>query len=230
MPFSIGSSSGVEHPDVSRSAASYLGRAAPLFAVGAAAVALIVHARWYRFVCDDAFITLRYAKNLATLGSPVYNPGEHVEGYTNFLWMTLIAALRRVGVPTVLGARLLGAVSGVAVLGAAHALWNRVEPRRPVGGVFVLAALAACAPLAAWTMGGLETPLFTALVAMGVALGADAAAEPSPRRSVVAGAVLAAATLASVLISATPLAPTLGVRRRTLRPVIEEWATQLCEA
>jgi hypothetical protein len=41
---------------------------------------------------DDAYISYRYAWNLAHGDGLVYNPGEAVEGYTNFLW-TLIAAL-----------------------------------------------------------------------------------------------------------------------------------------
>ncbi|HKP53756.1 MAG TPA: hypothetical protein VJ183_14030 [Chloroflexia bacterium] len=41
---------------------------------------------------DDAYISYRYAWNLTHGAGLVYNPGEAVEGYTNFLW-TLIAAL-----------------------------------------------------------------------------------------------------------------------------------------
>jgi hypothetical protein len=36
---------------------------------------------------DDAFISFRYARNLAAGLGPVFNPGEYVEGYTTFLWM-----------------------------------------------------------------------------------------------------------------------------------------------
>jgi arabinofuranosyltransferase len=41
---------------------------------------------------DDAYISFRYADNLAHGHGLVYNPGERVEGYTDFLW-TVIAAL-----------------------------------------------------------------------------------------------------------------------------------------
>ena len=44
-----------------------------------------------RWVNDDAFISFRYAKNLAQGMGLVYNAGERVEGYTNFLWTTLIS-------------------------------------------------------------------------------------------------------------------------------------------
>ena len=42
-----------------------------------------------RFVQDDAFITYRYARNLARGEGLVFNPGERVEGYTNFLWTVM---------------------------------------------------------------------------------------------------------------------------------------------
>ena len=46
----------------------------------------IVFFRLWPFAIDDAYISLRYARNLATGHGLVYNVGERVEGYTNFLW------------------------------------------------------------------------------------------------------------------------------------------------
>src|SRR3990172_13263565 len=43
------------------------------------------------YINDDAYITFRYSKNLASGNGPVYNVGEKVEGYTNFLWMLILA-------------------------------------------------------------------------------------------------------------------------------------------
>jgi hypothetical protein len=40
---------------------------------------------------DDAYISLRYAENLVDGHGLVYNVGEYVEGYTNFLWTMLVA-------------------------------------------------------------------------------------------------------------------------------------------
>jgi hypothetical protein len=162
--------------------------------LGASAV-LLYYARQFHFTCDDAFITLRYARNLATIGAPVYNPGERVEGYTNFLWMLLAAGGIKLGIDAVVVLKILGGLSGVATLAAGATLFERVEPRRPFGTAFVLAALALSAPLAAWTFGGLETPLFAALVTLGCALAADVAGGSGWRRAMSAGAVLALATL-----------------------------------
>jgi hypothetical protein len=59
----------------------------------AAALAwLVVAGRVYGdWEMDDAYISYRYAWNLLQGNGLVYNPGEVVEGYTNFLW-TLLAA------------------------------------------------------------------------------------------------------------------------------------------
>ena len=45
------------------------------------------------FLCDDAFISFRYARNLLEGHGLVFNPGERVEGYTNLLWVLELAAL-----------------------------------------------------------------------------------------------------------------------------------------
>src|SRR5690242_18166607 len=43
-------------------------------------------------VFDDAFISFRYVRNLLDGHGLVWNVGERVEGYTNFLWVMLVAA------------------------------------------------------------------------------------------------------------------------------------------
>jgi hypothetical protein len=61
---------------------------------GGAVVAILaglVHAVYLRWTCDDAFISFRYARNLVEGNGLVFNVGEAVEGYTNFLWTLGIA-------------------------------------------------------------------------------------------------------------------------------------------
>ena len=126
-----------------------------------ASVILVAHARSYDFFCDDAFIAVRYAQQLAAHGAPVYNLGERVEGYTSPLWMALIAAGFLLHAAPVACTHALGAASGVLLVLALWRLWHRVEPAAPWTGAALLLAVAITAPVAAWTLGGLETPLFT---------------------------------------------------------------------
>lgn len=46
---------------------------------------------YHHNVIDDAYISFQYAKNLTLGRGLVFNPGELVEGYTNFLWVILLA-------------------------------------------------------------------------------------------------------------------------------------------
>lgn len=49
--------------------------------------------RYYFRVCDDAYISFRYAKNWIDGFGLVFNRGEYVEGYTNFLWVTVLGLI-----------------------------------------------------------------------------------------------------------------------------------------
>ncbi|MHC4066890.1 MAG: hypothetical protein ACYSUI_20630, partial [Planctomycetota bacterium] len=59
---------------------------------------LLLHAAAYTFLTDDAFISFRYARNLSEGLGLVFNPGfERVEGYSNFLWVVLLAGVNALG-------------------------------------------------------------------------------------------------------------------------------------
>ena len=64
----------------------------------ALAVAFFLTEAWpLRSPLDDAFISFRYAHNLAAGHGLVYNVGERVEGFTNLLWTLLLAGGIRLG-------------------------------------------------------------------------------------------------------------------------------------
>jgi len=162
----------------------------PVLAVAAAHVAFL------QFLCDDAFIAFRYARNLAAGHGAVFNPGERVEGYTSFLWVAVNAAVIRLGgLPEIWAPRLsaAAALSALAVL-----LWR--EARRRAGAWIFGVLTAASAGWAAWATGGLETGLFTALVSLAFVataewLEAEAAGRPAGRPLAASGGLLALAVL-----------------------------------
>ena len=78
-----------------------------------ATVLLVPHALMFDFVNDDAYISFRYARNLAEHGQLVFNVGERVEGFTNFLWTVLLAGGIKLGLSPVLTSRFLGIAFGV---------------------------------------------------------------------------------------------------------------------
>ena len=70
------------------------------------------------FLGDDSFISFRYAKHLAEGQGLVWNPGDRVEGYTNFLWVLLMAAGLSVGIAPEGAPMALGVASGLGLLAA----------------------------------------------------------------------------------------------------------------
>ena len=121
---------------------------------------------------DDAYISLRYAQNLTRGEGLVFNPGERVEGYTNFLWVLVAAgamALRASPELSLVAVSVL-AVSVLAVhaVRRARALAGD-EPTAPGGlpaGVFTGALLATSTGLALHANGGLESVAYAALLTL----------------------------------------------------------------
>lgn len=166
-----------------------LSMAAALAALGALALG---HALQYGSVVDDAFIAFRFAENLRDGHGLVFNPGERVEGYTDFLWVLLIAGGSWLGAASETVARVLGLTS-VAVLPAL--LWP-MGRRLGLGRVAALlpgAVVAASTSLALWAGAGLETTFYAALLTAGLALLVAEAGRPS--RVPLWGLILALATL-----------------------------------
>ncbi len=118
-------------------------------------------------VVDDAYISFRYARNLMEGHGLVFNIAEKVEGYTNFLWTVLLAPPIGLGIPPTPIAVLGGlAFSGIT-------LWLVYWLGRRMGGMWVGAIatlfLALDGSFALWSVGGMETPMFTCLVLVGTA-------------------------------------------------------------
>ncbi len=143
--------------------------AAMLLAAGYAVYAShVLFGRLY----DDAYITLRYARNFAAGQGLVYNPGEPpVEGYTNFSLTVLLAGAAKLGLPLVATARAVSSVAAVAVVAATYRLTSRVLPEAPgiVRAVPSL-VLAACGWFAFFGAIGLETHLFALCVVLAASL------------------------------------------------------------
>lgn len=112
---------------------------------------------------DDAYISYRYAENLASGNGLVFNPGERVEGFSNLLYVLLLApafALAgRNGLYAVsAGFNLTCAVAALLLL---HRFARRRLGEGRAGGVALLFALTP--PLWVAVASGLETPLLLLL-------------------------------------------------------------------
>jgi len=131
-----------------------------------ALVAAFVFFAWRSdFVSDDAFISFRYARNLVDGNGLTFNPGERVEGFSNLLFVLLIAGLHAAGLDPVAAGRLIGLAAGVLLICVAYrlVLVAAGASARLFAGIAV-AALACNAYVAVWSRGGLETTLYALLI------------------------------------------------------------------
>jgi hypothetical protein len=108
---------------------------------------------------DDAYISYRYAENLARGEGLVFNHGERVEGYSNFLYVLAVAPAFRVtdrdGV--YFFSVLLNILCGLGALWlSSDLLRRRLGERSALAGSLLFAL---CLPLWAAIAGGLETSL-----------------------------------------------------------------------
>ncbi|WP_044985403.1 hypothetical protein [Sorangium cellulosum] len=149
-------------------------RGAPLsgrlhLALGLVLPAIVLVANMVRvrsFTIDDAYISYRYARNFARGLGLVYNAGERIEGYTNFLWTVLLAAFIKVGLDPDVVAKVLGGLAACGSLGAIYLLSARL---RPHGAIPCIATwlFATSIVQSGYAVFGLETPLFVLLVLAG---------------------------------------------------------------
>ncbi|MBW2420265.1 MAG: hypothetical protein JRH19_17125 [Deltaproteobacteria bacterium] len=130
---------------------------------------LVAHALHYAFLTDDAFISFRYAENLAHGRGLVFNEGDRVEGYTNFSWVALLALGSAIGLAPEAAAAPLSMLLTLVLWAVVtlHAARSVGEGRSRLWIVLPGLLLALTRSFALWSTGGLETRLFELLVAGG---------------------------------------------------------------
>jgi arabinofuranosyltransferase len=148
----------------------------------------LAHQVMFSTLADDAYISFRYSRNLAEGNGLVFNVGEKVEGYSNFLWVVLVAIPHALfSADIVLTARLLGIGCALVAVVLAYVLATRISGSG-AAGVLAATIAAVSGSFAAYGPSGLETPLFALLV-----LGALLAVQWN--RAIVAGLLVALATM-----------------------------------
>ena len=186
------------------------------------------------FIKDDAYISFRYAHNLVTGHGLVFNTGERLEGFTNFLWVLILSPFEALGWDLFQVCEVLGSVLGIACLVVTGRLTAWVNGERAsfshLWGAFWLATSSS---FVLWAKSGLEQPLASLLpIAAALILwpARDALAHhPSPtelktlrRRYLYAGLMMGAACmtrpelhLLAILVALPLLVDVLRRRRMT---------------
>ncbi len=116
----------------------------------------------FQFLCDDGYISFRYSYNLAAGNGLVYNLGvtPPVEGYTEFLWVLILAVGQRMGLSPEGLSQALTILAGLTLLIRVHSSAQRQFGQAPLSVWLTTLLCASCIPLAVWSTSGMGTMLF----------------------------------------------------------------------
>ena len=125
----------------------------------------IVYSYKLRWLGDDIFIGLRYVQNFLDGNGLVYNKGEKVEGFTDFLWIMLISFFSWMKCNPLTTVQTLGIVSAVGTLTIFSVIIYKISSRLAIFIIpFVTLALALNYDFNTWSTSGLEASFFSFLL------------------------------------------------------------------
>lgn len=142
------------------------------------------------FTVDDAWISFRYAHNLAVGNGLVFNPGVHVEGFSNLSWVMLLVPFEALGLGSEGPAKLIGAACALGTL----AVVRRIVLKLGADELHAMTAgllIAAGPGFSYYSVAGLETPLYCLLITLTVWLS-------------MAGSLARAGWVAALLVATRP--------------------------
>jgi arabinofuranosyltransferase len=178
------------------------------------------------FCVDDAYITFSYSKNLGTGQGPVFSHGLRVEGYSNFLWMVVVAIrylFRDSGDPLGFAQFAAFACLGAMILAVYRLTRRAAGPFAALAGTLLLVC---CSDLFRAAASGLETVPFAAAIVLGWAVYFN---EPSRQRRWSLLAFLPAALLRidgfvpMLVVFGVELLGSIGQRRFSLK-ALARWS------
>ncbi len=146
-------------------------------------------------IFDDAYISFRYVQNLVDGHGLVFNPGERVEGYTNFAWVMLIAlghVLTGVEIPLV--GLVLSVACWIGNIAVVFVLSRRLRRALAPGLYlpFAVPLVAVQSTFVEFGTSGMETGFCSLMVGCGLYF---LLIRSAPRHALAAGTLLILATL-----------------------------------
>jgi arabinofuranosyltransferase len=141
-----------------------------------------------KFIQDDAYITFRYVLNFIDGNGLVFNAGERVEGYTNFLWLILLIIFSYLKFDIISLSQYLSLAFGVLVLIFTYLISSLItvgvnaslqakKGRTSSGEQPLYADLLNLVPVVVlvfmgafnyWSISGMESTMFIAFALMGI--------------------------------------------------------------
>ena len=131
-------------------------------------ILLLFQLLFWNFTVDDAFISFRYAKNLFLNQEMVFNIGEApVEGYSNFLWVMWVTLSFVFNIEIVFFSKISGLIFCHLSVLLLYKLAFRLSKSKNLSSLVILFYVLT-PNIALWSIGGLETSLFSCLLLVSV--------------------------------------------------------------
>ncbi|MGR3662581.1 MAG: hypothetical protein ACU0CA_15580 [Paracoccaceae bacterium] len=189
-----------------------------------AAILLLVYSlsKHRRFFHDDAFISLRYARNLAEHGQLTWNLGEYAEGYTNFLYVLMTALPIKLGFDPAYSAQAINVAAAIFLI---YLQFRACRILLPTDGqaylrAAVVIATGATPAIAIWVLGGLESIVVAMFVAAAIlALLPSVISRPTPASLSLAALAFTLAVLTRLDIAVFIAGTGLGLLAATKSPL-----------
>jgi len=131
-------------------------------------ILLLFQLLFWNFTIDDAFISFRYAKNLFLNQEMVFNIGEApLEGYSNFLWVIWITLSFVFNIEIVFFSKVSGLIFCHLSVVILYKLAFRISKSK-YSSCLIILFYVLTPNIALWSVGGLETSLFSCLLLVSV--------------------------------------------------------------
>jgi hypothetical protein len=133
-----------------------------LFWRNALVASRVIDGTRYFTLDDDVMVSMRYGRNLAEGQGLVWNPGERVEGYTNFLWTLIAGAAHLLPVPDAKMSLVVMVISFVLLSSTLYLsvrMARHFAPRSHAVTPILLVTTITCFDVLSWSVWGFETAL-----------------------------------------------------------------------
>jgi len=137
------------------------------FVLFALIISVFSQALFFRWTNDDAFISYRYVKNLTSGEGLVFNPGEKVEGFSNFLWVIMLSFLDFLGFPPLWSSKIISFCISLLMILLIFRTAQAFGLNKFISGLCSL-TLSLSSGLAYFSMSGMETVFYTLLLLLAI--------------------------------------------------------------
>lgn len=110
---------------------------------------------------EDAYIAYRYVHQFIDGNGLVFNIGERVEGYSDFLWIIIISATSKLGIEIPIAGRLLGLFFSILTVLFSYYLGKLLNKGSENSGLITAYLVSVFGIFACYGLSGLEVPLFS---------------------------------------------------------------------